>query len=163
MDAVDVDILEALESNPKLGPDELAVQTGVNKSEVQARIISLEKRGVIRKYKTVIDWDKTGVEYVHAAIELKINLERDKGYDVIAKRISGFDEVRSVRLMSGGYDLSIIVRGKSMREVAFFVAEKISTLDQVVSTATHFVLKTYKEDGVNLYPQEQVKRLAFSP
>ena len=163
MDAVDVDILEALESNPKLGLDELAVQTGVDKAEVQARITSLEKSGVIRKYKTVIDWDKTGVEYVYAVIELKINLERDKGYEGIAKRIAGFEEVRSVRLMSGGYDLSITVRGKSMRDVAFFVAEKISTLEQVVSTATHFVLKTYKEDGVTLYPQEQVKRLAVSP
>jgi len=163
MDAVDVDILEALESNPKLGLDELAVQTGAGKIEVQARITSLEKCGIIRKYKTVIDWDKAGVEYVHAVIELKINLERDKGYDVIAKRLSGFEEVRSVRLMSGGYDLSITVRGKSMREVAFFVAEKISTLEQVVSTATHFVLKAYKEDGILLYPQDQIKRLSVSP
>lgn len=162
MDSVDVDILEALENNPKLGFDELAVQTGVDKAEVQARITSLEKRGVIRKYKTIINWDTTGVEYVYAVIELKVNLERDRGYDEIAKRIAGFEEVRSIRLMSGGYDLSITVRGKSMHDVAYFVADKISTLEAVVSTATHFVLKTYKEDGVVLHPQEPAKRLPVS-
>ncbi len=162
MDSVDVDILEALENNPKLGLDDLAVQTGVDKAEVQTRIASLEKRGVIRKYKTIINWDTTGVEYVYAVIELKVNLERDRGYDEIAKRIAGFEEVRSIRLMSGGYDLSITVRGKSMHDVAYFVADKISTLEAVVSTATHFVLKTYKEDGVVLHPQEPAKRLPVS-
>jgi DNA-binding Lrp family transcriptional regulator len=95
-------------------------------------------------------------------IELKVTLERSQGYQAIAERIYKFPEVRSVRLLSGDYDISLTVRGKSMKDVAFFVAEKIATLDQVKSTSTHFVLKTYKENGVILYEPETIKRLPVS-
>ena len=119
--------------------------------EVSQAIAKLEETGVIRHYKTIVDWDLVGENYVYAVIELKVTLERNQGYQAIAERIYKFPEVRSVRLLSGNYDISLTVRGKSMKDVAFFVAEKIATLDQVQSTSTHFVLKTYKEDGVILH------------
>ncbi|MEA3397683.1 MAG: Lrp/AsnC ligand binding domain-containing protein, partial [Chloroflexota bacterium] len=108
-------------------------------------------------------WELAGEEYIYAIIELKVRLERKEGYQAIAERLYKFPEVRSVRLLSGEHDISITVRGNSMKQVAFFVAEKIATLDQVYSTATHFVLKTYKEDGLILDEPEQVKRLPVTP
>ena len=157
------EILEIIEQDPKKDPAEIALLTGYSETEVRSRIKELEDSGIIRKYKAVIDWDKVGEEYIYAVIELKINLGDRTGYDAIAKRIAGFNEVRSIRLISGDHDLSLTVRGKSMKEVAFFVAEKIATLDQVQSTVTHFVLKTYKEDGVTLFEKDKSKRLAISP
>lgn len=157
------EILEIIEQDPKKDPAEIAILTGYSEEEVRSRIKELEDSGIIRKYKAVIDWDKVGEEYIYAVIELKINLGDRTGYDSIAKRIAGFNEVRSIRLISGDHDLSLTVRGRSMKEVAFFVAEKIATLDQVQSTVTHFVLKTYKEDGVTLFEKDKSKRLAISP
>lgn len=157
------EILEIIEQDPKKDPAEIALLTGYPEAEVRSRIKDLEETGIIRKYKAVIDWDRVGEEYVYAIIELKISLGDRTGYDSIAQRIAGFKEVRSIRLISGDHDLSLTVRGSSMKEVAFFVAEKIATLDQVQSTVTHFVLKTYKEDGVTLFEKEKVKRLAISP
>ena len=157
------EILEIIEQDPKKDPSEIALLTGYSEKEVQTRIKELEDTGIIRKYKAVIDWDRVGEEYVYAIIELKITLGDRSGYDTIAHRIASFNEVRSIRLISGDHDLSLTVRGQSMKDVAFFVAEKIATLDQVQSTVTHFVLKTYKEDGVPLFEQEKSKRLAISP
>jgi DNA-binding Lrp family transcriptional regulator len=157
------EILEILESNPKITPEELAAMTGTTKAEVASKIKEMEKKGIIRKYKTLIDWEKAGEEYVYAIIELKVALRSRTGYDAIAERIAKFPEVRSVRLISGDHDLSLTVRGKSMKDVAFFVAEKIATLEQVQGTVTHFVLRTYKEDGDVLFEKERSERLAVSP
>ncbi|MCK4929300.1 MAG: Lrp/AsnC family transcriptional regulator [Methanosarcinales archaeon] len=157
------EILEIIEQDPKIDPAEIARLTGQSETEVRSSIKELEDSGIIRKYKAVIDWDKVGEEYLYAIIELKISLGDRSGYDEIARRISNFNEVRSVRLISGDHDLSLTVRGHSMKDVAFFVAEKISTLEQVQSTVTHFVLKTYKEDGVTLFEKDKSKRLAITP
>jgi DNA-binding Lrp family transcriptional regulator len=157
------EILEILESNPRIEPGEIATMIGITEAQVASKIKQLEKKGVIRKYKTVIDWEKAGEEYVYAIIELKVALRSRTGYDAIAERIAKFPEVRSVRLISGDHDLSLTVRGRSMKEVAFFVAEKIATLEQVQGTVTHFVLRTYKEDGDVLFEKERSERLAISP
>jgi len=157
------EILEIIEQDPKIDPAEIAKLIGQSETEVRSRIKELEDSGIIRKYKAVIDWDKVGEEYLFAIIELKITLGDRSGYDEIARRIANFNEVRSVRLISGDHDFSLTVRGRSMKDVAFFVAEKIATLDQVQSTVTHFVLKTYKEDGVTLFEKEKSKRLAITP
>ncbi len=157
------EILEILESNPRIGPKEIATMVGITEKEAASKIKELEKKGIIRKYKTVIDWEKAGEEYVYAIIELKVALRERTGYDAIAERIAKFPEVRSVRLISGDHDLSLTVRGKSMKDVAFFVAEKIATLEQVQGTVTHFVLRTYKEDGDVLFEKERSERLAVSP
>ncbi len=157
------EILEILESNPRIGPKEIATMVGITEKEAASKIKEMEKKGIIRKYKTVIDWEKAGEEYVYAIIELKVALRERTGYDAIAERIAKFPEVRSVRLISGDHDLSLTVRGKSMKEVAFFVAEKIATLQQVQGTVTHFVLRTYKEDGDVLFEKERSERLAVSP
>lgn len=157
------EILEILESNPRIALKEIATMTGTTEAAVASKIKELEKKGIIRKYKTVIDWEKAGEEYVYAIIELKVALRSRTGYDSIAERIAKFPEVRSVRLISGDHDLSLTVRGKSMKDVAFFVAEKIATLEQVQGTVTHFVLRTYKEDGDVLFEKERSERLAVSP
>jgi len=152
-------ILEIIENDPKIDISEIVSLTGSSDEEIRDCIIQLEEDGTIRKYKTIIDWDKVTGGFIYAIIEIKVSLERETGYDVVADRISKFPEVRSVRLVSGDHDISLTVRGKSMKQVAFFVAGKIATLPQVQSTATHFVLKTYKEDGVILYETEHTERL----
>ncbi len=157
------EILEILESNPRIEPREIATMIGITEAQAASKIKQLEKKGIIRKYKTVIDWEKAGEEYVYAIIELKVALRSRTGYDAIAERIAKFPEVRSVRLISGDHDLSLTVRGRSMKDVAFFVAEKIATLEQVQGTVTHFVLRTYKEDGDVLFEKERSERLAVSP
>lgn len=157
------EILDILESNPRIEPGEIATMIGITEAQVASKIKQLEKKGIIRKYKTVIDWEKAGEEYVYAMIEIKVALRSRTGYDAIAERIAKFPEVRSVRLISGGHDLSLTVRGRSMKDVAFFVAEKIATLEQVQGTVTHFVLRTYKEDGDVLFKKERSERLAVSP
>ena len=157
------EILEVLESNPRIEHSEIAIMIGITEAQVASKIKQMEKKGIIRKYKTVIDWEKAGEEYVYAIIEIKVALRSRTGYDAIAERIAKFPEVRSVRLISGGHDLSLTVRGRSMKEVAFFVAEKIATLEQVQGTVTHFVLRTYKEDGDVLFEKERSERLAVSP
>ncbi len=156
-------ILECLEEDARISHEKIATLTGMPVGEVSRIIKDMENSGVIRKYKTVIDWDLAGDENVYAIIELKVSLERSLGYQALVERLYKFPEVRSVRLLSGQYDLSLTVSGSSMKEVAFFVAEKISTLEQVQHTATHFVLKTYKEDGVILYEQDHLARLPVTP
>lgn len=163
MDEQTRNILEILEEDARIVPEEIAALTGMTVEEVSRKIEYLEKAKIIRKYKTIIDWELAGENYVYAIIELKVQLERKLGYQAIAERLYKFPEVRSVRLLSGEHDISITVRGNSMKQVAFFVAEKIATLNQVQSTATHFVLKTYKENGLILDEPDQVKRLAVSP
>ncbi len=156
-------ILECLEQDARVTHEEIATLTGLPVEYVSKRIKELEDIGVIRKYRAIVDWDLAGDEHVYAIIELKVTLERNLGYQAIAERLYKFPEVRSVRLLSGQYDLSLTVMGKTMKEVAFFVAEKISTIEQVQHTTTHFVLKTYKEDGVILQEQEETSRLVVTP
>ncbi len=157
------EILDILENNPRIEPLEIATMIGITEAQAASKIKEMEKKGIIRKYKTVIDWEKAGEEFVYAIIEIKVALRSRTGYDAIAERIAKFPEVRSVRLISGDHDLSLTVRGKSMKDVAFFVAEKIATLEQVQGTVTHFVLRTYKEDGDVLFEKERSERLAVSP
>ena len=156
------EILEVLEENARATPGEIATLVGLSAEEVGGEIKRLEDAGVIRKYMTMINWEKVDDGYVYAIVELKVSLRRDKGYDAIADRISRFSEVQSVRLISGDHDISFTVRGKSMKDVAFFVTEKIATLEGVESTCTHFVLKSYKEHGVILYDRAQPKRLVVT-
>ncbi|WP_129597434.1 Lrp/AsnC family transcriptional regulator [Methanohalophilus profundi] len=163
MDRQTRDILEILENDARASHEDISALVDMTPEEVQKRIHQLEKAKIIRKYKTVIDWELAGEDYVYAIIELKVTLERKQGYQAIAERLYRFPEVRSVRLLSGEHDIALTVRGKSMKQVAFFVAEKIATLEQVHNTATHFVLKTYKEDGLIMEEPEHVKRLPVSP
>ena len=164
MDKQTQDVLEILEQNAKATPEEISELTRIPPAEVLEMIRTLEAAGVIRGYKTIVDWDLVESPYVYAFIQLKVSLERGHGYQKLADRICKFTEVRSLRLLSGDdYDLEFMVQGKSMKEVAFFVADKIATLDQVQSTSTHFVLKTYKEDGVIVDEKEEFKRLQVSP
>ena len=158
-----LEILEIIESNPRIAYKEIATMTGITEAQVASKIKEMEKKGIIRRYKTVIDWERAGEEFVYAIIEIKVALRDRKGYDAIAERIAKFPEVRSVRLISGDHDLSLTVRGKSMKEVAFFVAEKIAPFEQVQGTVTHFVLRTYKEDGEMLFEKERSERLVVSP
>ncbi|MHC1635448.1 MAG: Lrp/AsnC family transcriptional regulator [Candidatus Methanospirareceae archaeon] len=153
------EILRILEANGRASEEEIATMVGMKVEEVRETIGELERKGVIRKYKAVINYEKAGVESVQALIDLKISPERDTGYDSIAKRIAKFPEVKSVYLVSGEYDLLVLVCGRTMKEVAYFVAEKIAPLEQVRDTVTHFVLKTYKEDGEIWEGEEEEKRL----
>ncbi len=141
-------LLKLLDTDARMSAEQLAVMLGLSKAEVEERLSTLEKAGVVRGYKALIDWDKTDREYVTAVIDLQIAPSKDRGFDAVAEAIMAFDEVESLKLMSGGYDLSVTITGRSFRDVAMFVAKRLSPLDGVLSTATHFVLKTYKEKGV---------------
>ena len=141
-------ILKLLEENANLTPEQLAVLCQKEEGDIKKMIDQYEKDGVILGYKTLIDWDKTDREYVSALIEVKITPQRDRGFDRVAERIYNFPEVQSLYLMSGGYDLAVLIEGKTMREVAYFVAQKLATIEDVISTATHFVLRKYKDKGV---------------
>ena len=141
-------ILKLLEENANLTHEQLAVLCQKEQGDVKKIIDQYEKDGVILGYKTLIDWDKTDREYVSALIEVKITPQRDRGFDRVAEIIYNYPEVQSLYLMSGAYDLCVLIEGKTMREVAYFVAQKLATIDDVISTATHFVLRKYKDKGV---------------
>jgi len=157
------EILEILSENAKATPAEIAALLGMPEDEVARRIKNLEDSGIIRKYVTLIDWEKLDEDTVFAVLELKVALQRKTGYDAVAERIARFSEVESVRLISGDYDLHAVVRGKSMKDVAYFVAEKIAPLEGIQSTCTHFILKSYKEHGVILTEKPKPKRLVVTP
>lgn len=157
------EILELLESNAKLTIEEIAVMLNMDPETVRQEIKNMESNKTILKYMTLINWEKAGVDKVDAMIEVRITPQRDTGYDTVAERIYRFPEVRSVRLMSGTYDLAVFVEGKTMKEVANFVSTKLATIEGVVSTTTHFVLKTYKQDGVIIEDEEEDRRLVISP
>ena len=141
-------LLKILEDNANLTPEQLAVMCDKEVGDIKKFIEQNEKDGVILGYKTMIDWDKTDREYVTALIEVKITPQRDRGFDRVAEMIYNYPEVQSLYLMSGAYDLCVLIEGKTMREVAYFVAQKLATIDDVISTATHFVLRKYKDKGV---------------
>lgn len=141
-------ILTLLEENAKLTNHQIAAMLGLKQAEVDAAIGKYEKDGVIKGYKALIDWEKAGREMITAFIEVKVTPQRDFGFEQMAERIMQFEEVSSVYLMSGGFDLAVTVEGATFKEVAMFVAERLSPLDNVLSTATHFVLRKYKDKGV---------------
>lgn len=157
------EILRLLESNAHLTPDQIAEMTGRDREEVARSITEAQKKGIIRGYKTVIDWERAGEERVYAFIDVRVSPERGSGFDDVARRIYRFPEVHSLYLVSGQADLRVVVVGRSMKEVAYFVSEKLAPLDQVRSTETHFVLKKYKEDGEIFEDQEPNRRLAVTP
>jgi DNA-binding Lrp family transcriptional regulator len=158
-----IEILKLLEDNARLAAKEISEVTGYSIEEVNEILKRKEGDGTILKYKTLIDWEKIGEEIVFAVIDVRVTLSREKGYDDIAKRIAKFSEVHAVRLISGDYDFQVVVKGKSLKEVAFFVAEKISTIPEVRDTVTRFVLRSYKEEGVLLFSDEEDRRLAIVP
>ena len=141
-------ILQLLEKDGRLTAEQLAVMCGREVSEVRQTVDRLEREGVILGYKALIDWDKTDREYVSAIIELKVAPQRDRGFDRIAEKIYNYPEVESLFLMSGSFDLAVFIKGKTMREVAFFVAEKLAPIEDVISTSTHFVLRKYKDNNI---------------
>ena len=140
-------LLKLLEDNARLPVEDIATMLNKSPAEVAAMIDLARAQGIIKGYKTLVDWEKAGVNRVEAVIELNVSPKKSRGFDEIAATIAAFDEVESVLLMSGGYDLQLVVSGRSFQEVALFVAKRLSPLDDVRSTATHFVLRTYKKDG----------------
>lgn len=156
-------ILKAIDKNSKLSAKDLAIMLSSTEEEVAAIIKELEDEKIICGYPTLINWDKVHCERVTALIEVKVTPQRGQGFDNIAERIYQFDEVQSVYLMSGGFDLTVILEGKTMREVASFVAEKLAPMDAVLSTATHFVLKKYKEHGLELVQSKKDERMLITP
>ncbi|MBO4453090.1 MAG: Lrp/AsnC family transcriptional regulator [Clostridia bacterium] len=150
-------ILKYLEEDARLSHADIATMLGITEKEVDDAVAEYEADGTIKCYRTVVDWTKIGDRSVTALIELKTIPVRDRGFDAIAERIANFPEVQSVNLMSGGFDLAITVKGNDMRDVALFVSEKLATIEGVTSTATHFVLEKYKENGV-IYASENVDK-----
>jgi DNA-binding Lrp family transcriptional regulator len=142
------EILEVLEKNGRASAEEIALMLGKSVEEVKAAIKKLEEENVIVGYNALINWDKSNRENVTALIEVKVTPQRGQGFDKVAERIYRYPQVKACYLMSGGFDLTVIIEGKDMKEVALFVAEKLAPLEYVQSTATHFVLKRYKDDGV---------------
>jgi len=158
------EILAILEQDARTPPERIAALLGKDAEWVRQSIRELEERGVIRRYKTVIDWERFGDERVYAFIDVSVTPERGAGFDDVAERIYRFPEVRSVFLVSGGHDLRVIVEGANIKEVANFVAEKLATIDRVTSTDTHFLLKRYKDDGdIFVAEPEANHRLMVAP
>jgi len=142
------DILSLLERNGRLSAQEIAGYLGVPEARVREEIAQLEREQVICGYGAFVNWEKTDSEYLTALIEVRVTPSRGEGFNRIAERIARFDEVKAVYLMSGGYDLAVIILGRTLKDIAFFVSDKLSPLESVLSTATHFVLKKYKDHGV---------------
>ncbi len=158
------EILEILEKDARLTPKEIAAMLSLDEKEIEKKIAAYEEQGIILGYKTVINKELLGVAHdkVRALIEVKVVPEKDVGFDNIAKRIYFFDEVKSCFLVSGDYDLLLIVEGDDIHTVAGFVAEKLSPMENVRGTRTHFLLKKYKEDGIVLIGKDDVKRMPIS-
>lgn len=156
-------LLKIIDQNCKLSNEQVAVMSGTTEEEVAKSLATLEADGTIRGYKAIIDWDNTDVEYVSAIIELKVIPKRDRGFDEVAAKVCDFPEVKSMYLMSGGYDLFLNITGKTFKEIAFFVAKKLAPIDAVQSTATHFVLKRYKDEGFSFMDEKIDERGITSP
>jgi len=156
-------ILTFLEKNSRIDLKELAIILGTDEVTIINEISKMEKEKVICGYHTLIDWDKTSSDKVTALIEVRVTPQRGQGFDSIAERIYNYPEVRSVYLISGSYDLMVILEGKTLREVSGFVSDKLSTLDTVLSTATHFVLKKYKEHGTIFAKKSKDERMLVTP
>lgn len=156
-------ILAVIEKNSRIDLKDLAVLLGESEVAVANEIAQMEKEHIICGYHTLINWDNTSDEKVMALIEVRVTPQRDMGFDKIAERIYQYSEVDSVYLMSGSFDFTVLIEGKTMRQVALFVSEKLSTIDSVLSTATHFVLKKYKDHGTVLTETKQDERMLITP
>ena len=156
-------ILSIIERNSRIDLKELAVILGVEEIDVVNEMAAMEKEGIICGYHTMIDWEKTAIEKVTALIEVRVTPQRGQGFDSIAERIYKYPEVNSVYLISGGYDLLVTLEGKSLKQVSAFVSDKLSTLDTVLSTATHFILKKYKDHGTILAKKYEDEREKITP
>ncbi|MCR5595598.1 MAG: Lrp/AsnC family transcriptional regulator [Lachnospiraceae bacterium] len=156
-------ILTTIEKNSRIDLSELAIRLGVSEPDIANTLEELESEGVICGYHTMIDWDKTSIDKVSALIEVRVTPQREEGFDRIAERIYNYPEVNSVYLISGGYDLLVTLEGKSLKEVSQFVSDKLSTLDTVISTATHFILKRYKDHGTIMDTRTEDVREKVSP
>lgn len=148
------ELLQLLENDSRLTPEQLAVMLDKEVGDIKKLITTYQKDGVILGYKTLVDWDKTDREYVTALIELKVAPQRDRGFDKVAEKIYNYPEVQSLYLMSGSFDLAVFIEGRTMKEVAFFVAQKLAPIEYIVSTSTHFVLRKYKDKGAIYGPCE---------
>ena len=158
------EILALLERDSRLTAEEIAVMLGRDAAAVADHIEAMRNEQIICGFNTLINWDKTDREYVTALIEVKVAPQRGQGFDKIAGRIYRFDEVKAVYLMSGGFDLTVMIEGKTIKDIAYFVSDKLAPLESVISTATHFVLKKYKDHGVVLEKNPmQDERMIVSP
>ena len=144
------EVLKLLVKNAKYTPEDIAVMLGIAEDDVKKYIEELEKDNIIRGYKAVVDWEKTDGAYVSAIVELNVVPKAGLGFEEVAEKIMHYNEVESVYLMSGDYDLNVIVKGKTLKDIAWFVAKELATIDSVTSTATHFVMRRYKEMDVEL-------------
>jgi DNA-binding Lrp family transcriptional regulator len=163
MDEKDLELLRILEENSRLSTEDIATMTNLTTSEVAARVQALESARIIKGYSTVVNWEKAGNGEVSAIIELKVSPERDFGYDRIAERLCRFRQVRTLRLITGTYDLQLIVTGKNMQDVSRFVSEHVAPMDRIRETATHIIMKSYKENGNTFFEQPETERLPYSP
>ena len=163
MTKLETDLLDLLKEDCRIPLEKLAVMLGVTIEETAAAIEEMEEDGTILRYRPVINWDKLNINRVEAMIEVRVTPQRDMGFDAVASRIYRFDEVKSVYLMSGGYDLIVLVEAPTLKELAAFVSEKLSVLDTVTGTSTSFVLKRYKQDGVIFVGETTDKRMVVSP
>ena len=141
-------LLKLIENDCKMTTEELSMLCEMSDEEINKKIAEYQEKGIILGYKAVVDWDKTDTEYVTAMIELKVIPARDRGFDKVAEKICNYPEVKSVYLMSGGMDIIVLVEGKTMKEVAYFVARKLAAIDDVTSTATHFVMRKFMDNGI---------------
>ncbi len=156
-------ILKTIEKNSRVSMKELAILLGKEEIDVANEIAAMEAEGIICGYHTLINWEQTTLEKVNALIEVRVTPQRGQGFDSIAERIYKYPEVHAVYLISGGYDLLVSLEGKSLKEISSFVSDKLSTLDSVLSTATHFVLKKYKDHGTILSKKEEDEREKITP
>lgn len=154
------EILNLLEKNSRMTDAEMAILLSARMEDVTAAVRELETDGIIRGYGALIDWEKFGQETVTAYIEVRVTPQRGQGFDKVAERIYQFSQVQGCNLMSGGYDLFVVVEGRTMKEVALFVAEKLAPIESVISTSTHFVLRKYKDHGVQFGQQRKDEREA---
>lgn len=152
-------ILKALEKNSRIDLSELAIMTGAEEAVVANEIADMEKEGIICGYHTLINWDKTGDEKLKALIEVKVSPQRDTGFERVAERIYQYTEVDAVYLISGSFDILVMMEGKTMHEISQFVYEKLASIDAVYSTATYFILRKYKDHGTVLVQQPKVERM----
>lgn len=155
-------ILNYIEKNSRVELSELAVLMGMSEIDVANELAAMESEGIICGYHTLIDWDKVTQERIHALIEVRVTPQRGKGFDEIAERIYKYPEVSSTYLISGAYDLLVFMEGKTLREISSFVSEKLSTLESVISTTTHFVLRKYKDNGIILNKKKEDERMKIT-
>ncbi len=157
------ELLSIIEKNSRIDLKELAVLLGAEEIDVANELAKLEAEGIICGYHTLVDWEKTSIEMVTALIEVKVTPQRGQGFDHIAERIYNYPEVKAVYLISGGYDLLVTLEEKTLKEISRFVSDKLSTLDSVLSTATHFILKKYKDHGTILDKKQEDSREVITP